>query len=369
MTPCATGIFRRIALATAVAGLMALATPAPSQTPAGSGDVFSKLAGPGGRVAFQYERLAEDQPARVRMSRAGDGTFEGFFAVGKLRLETSDFLLLCEDLAYRPEQDQLVARRNVRIEREDVQATAAEMHYRVDTGRIRLAGNPDVIQVANGNRTHFRGMDTFLLDQPGDGGDAQVELLGGGPLHVDLSSVDEAAGGETFAGLGRNVRIVAAANDDQPPTIKADLGGEGGVRFFRATGSVTLNSDMVNLRADELIYRGEDGIVEAVGHVYVKRDNIEADCGRMVYEVETGKITLTIDPDVRQADASSVTRIWDIDYFIIYQREDGGADIEYGEAGQSEIIYLDDPEQPGGSTPSSGEPVEIDVDNPSQLPG
>ena len=388
--------------------------PLPAQQATGSSEAgfFSGLAGPGGSVRFEYDAAPDGTPARVRISQTPTGDFGGLVATGTLLLETDEFRLLSQTLDYTPLDDLMVATGDVDIVRADVEATAQELRYTISNGDIALRGEPDVLQKTEGQNTRFQGMDLFTI-RTQESGERTLDLEGDAPITIDMDNAPEPAPGaepappaegqpQGFAAFGDKVTIVTSPRTGDgapiPPRVESRVNAEGALDFFRARGSVRLKSELLDLRADELLYEPERQIVEAIGHVFLRRDGIEADCGRMLYDLSSGQITLTINPVVSQFGQSSVTTVSDIDYFIIVQRPDGGADVEYGSStgpGRTEIRNLGPGETPGGvilppppqpkPTPAPAEEgaegaepvaavppppsaIEIDTQNPSQLP-
>src|SRR5690606_4150947 len=149
----------------------------------------------------------------------------------------------------------------------------------------------------------------------------------------------------------------------------AEILPSGELGLFRGEGSVRLQTEEIDLRSDELIYNAIAQSLEATTNVFFKKETLEADCGRLDYDLEAGRIVLTVDPDVRQFDVDKVIRIWDNDWFIINLREGGGYDISYGattRTGQTEIIDLEEYQGATGQVlalpvaPPKVEVVELD---------
>lgn len=364
----------KIHLAAAAACALAL----PGAAPAGDdGNFFARLAGDGGTVRFEYATAPDGSPARVRLSTGPDGVFEAFVATGSLYLETPDFRLRSLFLDYQPDAELLIAREEVRLQTDDVFAVADLLRYDIESGDMELTGSPDVTQQGPDSSTRFVGMETFVISTDEES-NKDIRLRGPSPITISMQNAPDSEEPTGFAAFGETVTIVASPRtgiSPMQPEVDSRVDEEGELVFFRAQGSVRLESDALNLRADDLVYDPVRNIVEALGSVFMRRENIEADAGRMVYDLASGQITLTIDPVVSQFSETSVTTISDIDFFIISQRPDGGTEVEYGSSegpGSTEIRQIDPSERPAAAPPLPALPpspvVEIDPTAPLQLP-
>lgn len=339
--------------------------------------IFNQLAGPGGKVSFITKAHPDGSPASVKASTSPDGGFQRLEAKGRLTLESPQLYLECLQLVFNAAEETIHAQDQVRIRQEGIHSTSDAAIFQIQTGSAQLTGNPVVNYATEENQLHFEGMHTFQLDKDQDGG-ALMELRGPREIQIAIESKGDASGtsnpGDGFAGLGRTVHIVAAPRGAVEPDVTMSSPGEGQMGRFHATGSIRLKSETFDLRCDELTYDAAAEQVEALYNVYIKKQGIEADCGRMVYDLATGRITLTIDPDVRQQDPSGTLHIWNMDSFIIEQRPDGtiDTDIRGGPDDEPSMEFISAPEAPkedsAADSPPAG-PAEIDIEDPRTLPG
>jgi hypothetical protein len=339
--------------------------------------LFSRLAGPGEKVVFKTDKHPEGKDSGVRLIGAPGGGFAGMEAVGAITLESPSLNLECLRLVFREEDPVLRAFERVAIRQPGVDATSASLEYNMDTGSAVLIGEPDVRQTTDANRTHFAGMETFVIDQQESGG-FEVNLSGPRPITIDIKPVgpveapaDGAPSAGGFAGLGNTVFIQVLPRGDVQPVVNSRTTDTGDIAHFSAIGSIRLKSESFDLRCDELLFDGEKQLVEALYNVYLKKGGIDADCGRMLYDLNTGRITLTVNPDVRQKSGSGALRVWDVDYFAIDQLADGTTNVDYGSSdGQtkSEFINVEPTPEPEKTPAPGSEPVEIELQNPRVVP-
>jgi len=362
----------RVLTMLAAAGLLAIAGGAQAQ-----GGVFDKLAGPGEKVSFKTDKHPNGDRASVRMSMADSGDVGELVAEGALTLDSPKIFLQSLYLRFAGDANTLTAKEDVRIRQENMNATCGEMIYDLGTGDVTLKGNPDVTQTSGNSKNHFSGMDEFTV-ATADGGGTAVRMAGEKEVRMVVTPVTAApangAGSGAKSGLsgfGDNIDLKVSPREGVSPKVNSTLDGAGEIRYFRASGSVRLKSDTVDLRCDELSIDGPARQMEALYNVYLKKDGIEADCGRMVYDLDTGRVVLTVDPDVRQRTATNIVHIWDIDTFVMEPRPNGGYDISYDNPdgpSSTEIISLPPAPSGGGGNEAPNAPVEINPDNPPALP-
>src|SRR5688572_15280317 len=96
------------------------------------------------------------------------------------------------------------------------------------------------------------------------------------------------------AGCGGDGLIIWLWEGDKAPKVNASVRPDGELDIFRASGSVSVRSSTVDLRSDEFLYDAAANRVEALYNVYLKKGGIEADCGRMEYDVKSGTTRLTV---------------------------------------------------------------------------
>lgn len=379
-----------------------LSTQAPAQ-----GTIFNQLAGPGEKVEFRALKPKDGGERYIRTTTNPDGSPAKFVGVGRVMLKSPKINLEADYLEFAADEGILRSNGNVIVEQPSVRATCQEMVYVLETGELTLSGDPDVKQETPENRTHFSGMETFILTQQ-ETGEMEVRMEGGEEIICEVMPIDapstdtttmmtpsatptptptplptesrpadgnEAAGavlpsGGGFAGLGENVKITTRPRQDQKAAVFVSTTEAGEFDLFRAQGSVVLESDQMDLRADILEYEGERQMVEALYNVYVRQQAIEADCGRMLYDIEEDEITLTVSPVVREKRKDAIMVISQMDSFIVKRNPDGSTSTQAigGPEGEPSITWeslaTPVPKQP--KTPDDS-PKEIDIDNPDDL--
>ncbi len=351
--------------------------PAMSQT-----SLFENLAGPGESVELRAKMPEDGGERRFDIEANPDGSIKSFIGVGRVILRSPRINLDCDRLEYAGSEGILEATGHVEIEQPQIEATCERMLYDVESGVIRLLGNPEVMQENAENRTQFIGMDEFILKRQEDGS-TEINMEGGEEILVEIMPAEGTAsppgsGEQTseagsnsggFAGLGNEVRIMTRAGAEDPPSVFVDGSKEGGIGLFRAEGSVVVNSPRMNLRSDLLEYDGRKEVIEALHNVFVSQENIEADAGRMLYDVASGQMTLTVSPVVREQGDSMVTTFREMDTCIIQQREDGTVKLETigGPEGQP-VINMDRLPEAAQPVPDTEDtPTEIDIESDVDL--
>ena len=116
-----------------------------------------------------------------------------------------------------------------------------------------------------------------------------------------------------------------------------------------------LRTENFDLRSDQLEFRGEKQTLQADSNVYLKQADLDADCGKMVYDLKTDIMTLTMDPVVRQATPTGRTVARELESFLIHHKPDGTTFTEMvgGSKGQPRIDY----EQMKPAKPASTDPI------------
>jgi len=340
------------------------------------GGLFDSLAGPnGGSVRFKTAQGPDGKPAVVHAKTAESGEFAGLEAKGQLSLTTPQFKLECENLTFDGPTQKMTAWGNVKIDQEGVRASGGRLTYDSATREIRILENPDVVQSTEENTTHFTGMDEFIIITNEDGS-SEVRLTGDQPIQMETISKEpsdsappksdaNAPGG--MAALGKNVKILVSPLGNVRPTISTSI-ADSALDTFRAAGSVRVETDDFSLRADKLEFEGKTQLMTARSNVFLKQGEIDSDCGRMEYNLNTDVITLTVNPVVRQASPSGRTIIQQLDSFIIRRQPDGTVYTEMvgGPDGSPDIFYEQAaPPTPPSSPKASTDPIEIILDDPA----
>jgi lipopolysaccharide export system protein LptA len=354
---------------TAFAFVGLLAAPLAANQVQMMSDMQSQLAGPGERLRMSTAPHPDGSPSSVEMSMDPETGTERQQARGLITLRifpTADaeeprLTLICYALDFIPDQGVMEAAGDVIFRQEGIDATAQEMTYQVEEGFIEMRGEPVVNQRTGQRNARFEGMEIFVVKTLEDGG-RDVEMRGPEEVHILMTTIDEeledfvvpastegvqTTDGEAapMVGLGDEIDIRVAPRGEMAPIVDADILPSGELGLFRGEGSVRLRTEEIDLRSNELIYDATGQSLQATTNVYFKKDTLEADAGRLDYDLEAGRIVLTVNPDVRQFDVDKVIRIWDNDWFVINLREGGGYDISYGATtreGQTEIMDLED---------------------------
>jgi len=361
-------------------------------------DMQSKLAGPGERLRMSTAPHPDGSPSSVDVTMDPETGTERQQARGLITLRifpTADaeeprLTLVCYELDFLPDEGLMEAVGNVSFRQEGIDATAQEMTYDVDEGYIEMRGEPIVNQRTGERNARFEGMEIFIVNTLEDGS-RDVEMRGPNEIHILMTSLETEEGEVVVAtsttpatpsgdqpaprvGLGDEIDIRVAPRGERHPTVDAEIDSEGELALFRGEGSVRLRTEEIDLRSDELIYNAAGQHLEATTNVFFKKETLEADAGRLEYDLEAGRIVLTVNPDVRQFDVDKVIRIWDNDWFVINLREGGGYDISYGattRTGQTEIMDREDYEGTNASevlaipvAPKKVDLVELDPQRP-----
>jgi lipopolysaccharide export system protein LptA len=372
----------RYASALAFVGL--LASPLAADQGRMMNDLQSKLAGPDERLRLSTAPHPDGTPSFVEMVMDPETGTERQQARGLITMrifppgetEMPRLTLISYALDFVPERGVIEAAGDVIFRQEGIDATAQEMTYQVDEGYIEMRGEPIVNQRTGKRNARFEGMEVFVVKTLEDGG-RDVEMRGPDEVHILMTPIDEelddlivvpaatdgtesTADSQPMVGLGDEIDIRVAPRGDLHPKVDADILPTGELGLFRGEGSVRLRTDQIDLRSDELVYDSVGQTLQATTNVYFRKGPIEADSGRLDYDLQAGRILLTVNPDVRQFDDQKVIRIWDNDWFVINLREGGGYDVSYGATtseGQMEIMSLKDYEGTAPSEELSSLPV------------
>lgn len=313
-----------------------LFTPTPSAgdanaqpQPAGAG-LLGRLSN-GGEVFFSTGRLADGTAGSFSIRRDRETGEQVFEARGRLRLETPQFNLQSDALNFREAQRRLAATGSVMVRTPDFEATARDLSYNIANGEITLTGEPRVVQETRENRAEFTGMEMFIA-RPTEDSRRLVELTGTREIVIDFRPAGENAGApaggnaQSPAGLeqlGESLNIRVSPRPDQHPRVRTILSPENDMEVFSASGSIVLKSTRFDLRSDELTYNAPTQRFEAVGNVYVKQEQMQADCGRLNYDLASGRVTLTINPEVLVFREDGISRTTGCDVVTVQPREGG----------------------------------------------
>ncbi len=329
------------------------------------GSFLRELAGAGGQVSL----ITAPHP---------DGTEEGFTigtdpqsgeqifkADGSITLETPELFLQCLHLEFLGAESRLSAEKNITLRTEGIEATSQQMKYDMESGGVVLTGSPHVVQNSPENIVTFDGMDEFEVAQA-DEGKRAVQLRGSTPITVDMKPVNttpenaEENGTGVFGGMGKTMNIVTSPRGNVRPQVNSTMAASGDLEIFHSVGSVVLKSSKFNIRADEIIFRNAAQTFEALGNVFLRQDSIEADCGRMLYDLKTGKVTLSIKPDVRRFEEGGMTKFIKYETLVITPQKGTSPDVQG--IGPGQILYMPMTEQPTSPTTPSKPTGAIEID-------
>lgn len=346
-------------------------------------EIFEKLAAPGEKVELWTEAPEGGGEHYLRFLNNADGSINRFLGHGRVILRSPKLNLEADELVYEAAMGVLTATGRVQINRPGVKASSGKMVYDLDTQEIVLTEESEVFQETETNRTHFVGMEQFTLVQNEDGS-TEVRLTGGEQIQCEMLPLEGAVQAEStpegqqpdatkkessgLGALGDNVRIISRPTNDKQASILVNTTTTGLFDLLRAEGSVVMRSDEMDLRANLLEYDAGADMVEALYNVYIKQGNIEADCGRMVYNLETDQITLSVSPIVREKRENAIMVASEMDAFIIERYPDGTSSTEFvgGPEGQPNISWESLPPALESNT-ANPEPEEIRIDSDEDL--
>lgn len=352
----------------------------PAATP--SPDKPKGVSSLGNNVRIQAT-TAPEKPAAVQATLSPDSAFEGFAASGDVHLTTDDMELKGGKVSYNGVRQVMNAREQVWLKQAEFEATSQALEYNAETGDFHLTGAPDVQQESPNSSMRFSGMESFRVVNQADGR-RRVELEKGDAIQVVMQKPQQTgtpnvtdAGTGGMGALGDDVTITSTSRRGTPARVLANMAKDGAFESFDATGAVHLRTPKLELRGDELVYDAPGQRMEASQHVWLKQANIEADAGRMNYDLRTGVIVLTENPEVRQRTDERQLRIWDVDIMTILDRGEGVMDVTYdsttdGRLPKTEVTSLASGAPMPGATPTpvpTPAPAKvIDLSSPGALP-
>ncbi|MEO8377768.1 MAG: hypothetical protein ABI579_08855 [Candidatus Sumerlaeota bacterium] len=316
-------------------------------------DFLNSFVNPGEKMSLRSERLPDGTVGTLNTVAGENGGFQRFEGEGIIVLESPRLNLRCHKLLYDGTTGVLTASGEVDLKKEGVAATCEDFFYNTSSKQIVMKGKPVVHQATDKNNALFQGMQEFTMHQMDDGSseiqmsggdeiDCQVVPLGQEPISRDAAgakptptpvptpspvpqaSAEPVAADSGFAGLGNNVSITTKEKDAKnPPNVFVTTDPAGAFSTLRAYGFVEVISETMNLRSESLEYDKEKDLLEALYNVYIRQQEIEATAGRMLYILTSQKITLTINPEVKQTKPDGILNITQMDSFIMVKNADG----------------------------------------------
>lgn len=339
-------------------------------------DFLKALVNPGEKMTLSLEPEADGAIRSWKASIGSDNEFKQLEGEGNVVLLSPRLNLWCKKLVYDAETGLMTATGSVKVKQPGVDAECTSLVYTVKSGELVLTGNPIVKQSSETNSADFEGMEEFHLTRA-ETGETQIRLNGGDQIKCRMKSVEstvpapvaapgDAAPGKAkgFAGLGNDVKITTDRKAANTPVVLLSTDQAGEFSLFHAEGAVVVESETMTLRSETLDYDASKELVEALYSVYIKQDTIDANCGRMLYELADEKITLTVNPEVRQTKPDGILNITQMDLYTIVKNPDGSMTTNAvgGPDGNPKYEYLATPPATTSGEKST-EPVEIDPNN------
>jgi lipopolysaccharide export system protein LptA len=352
------------------------AQPSGAGDPAAQSSFLGQLAGTGGSVSFRTGRFPNGEPGWFHLGTDEAAGRQVFEARGRIELITPDLNLRCRHLSFLMDTGVLLAREEVDLKTSEIEATCQAFDYDRERGTLHMSGTPKVLQRAGTSTTSFDGMEVFALERT-EAEEQVVRLTGPRPITILLSGAETAEGEEPsdeaepasgLAKLGSNLRIEVSPRGETDPRVRSTIDPEGELSEFTAAGSILMVSEDFQIRCDEMTYVAAEQRFVASGDVYFKQQSVEADSGHLVYELDTGRVTLTVNPDIRRFEPGGVTHITEYDIFIIEPRADGQPDLRGVGDGRSYFTPIDSSSTRTSGTPERPVDTEIRIETPSQVP-
>lgn len=340
--------------------------------PAAQSSFLGQLAG-GGSVSFRTGRFPNGEPGWFHLGTDEAAGRQVFEARGQVELITADLNLRCRHLSFLMDTGVLLAREEVDVKTSEIEATCQAFDYDRERGTLHLSGTPKVLQRAGTSTTSFDGMEVFALERT-ETEEQIVRLTGPRPIVILLAGAEPAEGEEPaeeasgLAKLGSNLRIEASPRGETEPRVRSTIDPEGELSEFTAAGSIVMVSEDFQIRCDEMTYVAAEQRFVASGDVYFKQESVEADSGHLVYELDSGRVTLTVNPDIRRYEPGGVTHITDYDVFIIEPRADGQPDLRGVGDGRSFFTPVDNSANRAPGSTERPVDTEIRLETPSQVP-
>jgi lipopolysaccharide export system protein LptA len=360
-------------------GLMLLATAPLAAAEVEGLDFLDRLAGPGGNMRMSIGKLPDGTGGNSLLFLNADGSIGSLEIPGKVRLRSERLNLDSLYLRYDPKEGVLIARGEVLISQDGVEARAEELRINLRTNEMVFTGKPSVVQDSPEQSATFSGMEVLTIE-PGEAGRVQVVMRGGeeivgrirqGAANGDTTTTGVVTALPSGSDFSRNINVSTRARGASKPVMRLNLAEGGAFDVFRADGKVLLENEGLRLVSDVLEYSGPAQRVEALYNVYVSTGRVTADCGRFVYDLARDVITLSVNPDIReQRRPGSVMRIFDIAEYIITRNPDGTIATEtVADPTKEQQLVLESTDPGTSSTPPRppAEPLEIQLDDPASL--
>lgn len=349
----------------------ALTHAAPAQEVETSG-AFDKLVGPGGSAALTVDPYPDGTKGGVK-AVSKDGAFQKLDAKGSVRLKTDTLDLRATNLEMDVQNQILIATGTVSIDQQGMQATCERLEYRIEERLITMTGNPAITQQTESGSMKSSGMEELVIVIGEDGGtEARMER---GKIKIEMEQKEPAAATPTpapgaakggMSSLGRSTRIDVNPRGDQQPTITLTSSGSD-LEKFRALGSVVVDTDDFDLRADQLEFAAAANTMTALHNVFLMQQGIEADCGRLLYDLNQAVMTLSVNPVVRQDGDGGRTTISRTEQIVLRKGEGGETLAEFEGTPKFDFQPTAKPTVAREDKPSTG-PVEIILDRKQDLP-
>lgn len=353
-------------LAAVLAAALVHAAPAEEVQTSGA---FDKLVGPGGSAALTVDPYPDGTQGGVK-AVSKEGAFQKLDAKGSVRLKTDTLDLRATNLEMDVQKQILIATGNVSIDQQGMQATCERLEYRIEERQILMTGNPAITQQTESGSMKSSGMEELIILIGEDGSTAA--RMERGKIRIEMEQ-KEPAGGATptpaagaparggMSSLGRSTRIDVNPRGDQHPTITLTSSGAD-LDQFRALGSVRVKTDEFDLRADQLEFSSAANTMTALHNVFLRQQGIEADCGRLLYDLNQAVITLSVNPVVRQDGDGGRTTVSRTEQIVLRKGTEGETLAEFEGTPKFDFQPSAKPAVARQDKPSTG-PVEIILDD------
>ncbi|MGF1572573.1 MAG: hypothetical protein ACFCU1_05825 [Sumerlaeia bacterium] len=281
-----------------------------------------------GRVMFKTDFFADGRNPSTFIGVDEQTQDRLIRSTGELEIQSDRLNLKMEDLLFNTTTGQLIAKQDVEVETQGIEAWSDELVYATETQAITLtylpnsfstnsirANKPAVLLDSPEKRMTFNRMDQFQVVPESVG--KTIYVNGRDLIEITMDEKSAAEASSSISRLGTSLNITVSSREGQAASTTAQMLESGDVSNLRMVGSIRLLSNEFNIRADEMIYNAQNNTFEAIGNVYITQETFEADCGQMVYDLLTGKIRLSSNPYVMYLNEMDKVEMMDYDVIDI----------------------------------------------------
>jgi hypothetical protein len=321
---------KRLLLAVAIVSLLSVSAPA--QQPdletqlAAQRSLVSNLSPTSGRVVFDTKAFPDGRDPDIFIGTDPQSGEQVIDAEGSLAIESDRLNLSMQDLLFNTQTGALSAKTLVEMTSDGITAWSDELTFGTkDESMSLLYGQeaytnnaprtlrPGVLFDSPGKVVTFDKMELFQVKPDGVG--KMIIAEGAKEVLITMKDKPDATAAVKTNQLGAEINITVTSREGQKAFSQANTSEAGEMRSLRLLGSVRLLSERFNIRADEMYFDAAANRFEAIGNVYILEDSFQADCGQMVYDLETGRIRLSSKPFVSYK--SGIDQIELTDYELI----------------------------------------------------